>query len=212
MNRREFSASVVAAGIAGVPALAFAQKKPDDGTDYRTLDKRAPVESPAGKVEVVEFFWYSCPHCNSFESQLVAWSRRLPPDVVLRRVPVAFRDDFEPQQRLYYTLEAMDKLADVHQKVFDAIHREKIKLDRGEQIVDWVAKQGVDKAKFVDLFTSPAMSMKSRQATTLQNVYQVEGVPTLGVAGRWLTDGTMTGNMARALVVTDYLIAEARKG
>jgi protein dithiol oxidoreductase (disulfide-forming) len=211
MKRREFSVALAAVGAAGVPMLASAQKKPEDGTDYRTLSRRVPVEAPAGKVEVVEFFWYSCPHCNAFERPLVAWSRNLPGDVVLRRVPVAFRDDFEPQQRLYYTLEAMGKLADLHQNVFDAIHKERIKLDRGEQITAWIEKQGVDSAKFTELFTSPAMSMKARSATQLQNAYQIEGVPTLGVAGRWYTDGTLTGNMPRALLVTDFLVAEARK-
>jgi thiol:disulfide interchange protein DsbA len=209
VNRRAFSLALLAGAA---PLGARAQRKPEDGTDYRTLTRRASVEAPAGKIEVVEFFWYSCPHCNAFEPQLVRWSRNLPADVVLRRVPVAFRDDFEPQQRLFYALEALGKQAELHQKIYDAIHREKIKLDRGEQIIDWVAKQGVDREKFVDLYTSPALSLKARQATTLHNTYEIEGVPTLGVAGRWYTDGTLTGNMPRALTVADFLIAEARKG
>src|SRR5687768_6401845 len=121
MNRREFSAGtacIVAAASLGLSPLAWAQKMPEDGEDYKSLDKRAPTEAPAGKVEVVEFFWYSCPHCNVFEPQLEAWQKRLPADVVLRRVPVAFRDSFVPQQRLFYTLEAMGKLDALHGKVF----------------------------------------------------------------------------------------------
>ena len=127
MNRREFSAGaacVVAAAALGLPAFAQAQiKKPEEGGDYRTLDKRVAVEAPQGKIEVIEFFWYNCPHCNAFEPKLDAWTRKLPPDVVLKRVPVAFRDDFVPQQRLYYTLEAMGKLEELHAKVFNTIHR-----------------------------------------------------------------------------------------
>src|SRR5512132_1433328 len=118
MNRREFSlgaACIVGATALGLPGAIFAQaKKPEEGADYVTLDKRVNSDSPPDKVEVIEFFWYSCPHCNAFEPKLEAWSKKLPPDVVLKRVPVAFRDDFVPQQRLFYTLEAMGKLDQMH--------------------------------------------------------------------------------------------------
>src|SRR3569833_3771645 len=122
MKRREFT---LAAGIAAAaPFAGRAQiKPPEDGHDYRTLEKHAPVDAPAGKIEVVEFFWYSCPHCNAFEPLLQAWSRKLPEDVSQRRIPAAIRDDMVPQQRLFYTLEAMGKLPDLHVKVFDAIHK-----------------------------------------------------------------------------------------
>src|SRR5687768_17298611 len=114
MDRREFSAglaSVAGAGLlGGAPSLAWAQKKPEEGKEYRKLDKVVPVEAPPGKIEVIEFFWYSCPHCNAFEPKLVSWIKSAPADVVIKRVPVAFRDDFVPQQRLFYALEAMGKL------------------------------------------------------------------------------------------------------
>src|SRR6266496_6569180 len=129
MNRREFSvgaACILATASLGLTGAAFAQaKKPEEGSEYLTLDKRVNSDSPAGKVEVIEFFWYSCPHCNVFEPKLDAWSKKLPPDVVFKRVPVAFRDDFVPQQRLYYTLEALGKLNELHAKVFQAIHGER---------------------------------------------------------------------------------------
>jgi thiol:disulfide interchange protein DsbA len=213
MQRREFSAATagaIATAALGLPGLAWAQKKPEDGSDYKTLDKRVPAEA-GGKIEVVEFFWYSCPHCNAFEPQLEAWSKKLPADVVLRRVPVAFRDDFVPQQRLFYTLEAMNRLDDLHRKVFTAIHAEKQALNKEEQILAWAEKNGVDKAKFQETYNSFAISTKARRATQLQDAFKVEGVPAMGIAGRWYTDGSMTGSMARALQVTDYLIAEARK-
>lgn len=214
MNRREFSAGaacVVAAAGLGLPPLAWAQKKPEDGGDYKSLDKRAPTEAPAGKVEVVEFFWYSCPHCNSFEPQLEAWQKRLPADVVLRRVPVAFRDSFVPQQRLYFTLEAMGKVDELHRKVFHAIHAERQALDKEGPILEWAAKNGLDKAKFQEIYNSFSISTKARKAAQLQDAYKVEGVPALGIAGRWYTDGSMAGSMPRAVQVAEYLIAEARK-
>lgn len=214
MNRREFSAGaacVLATAAIGFPHLAWAQKKPEDGTDYRLLDKRVAVEAPAGKVEVVEFFWYSCPHCNAFEPRLEAWAKKLPADVVLRRVPVAFRDDFVPQQRLFYSLEAMGKLPELHAKVFQAIHGDKQRIDKEASILEWVGKNGVDQAKFQETYNSFSVSTKARRAVQLQDAFKVEGVPALGIAGRYYTDGTMAGNMDRALLVTDYLIAEARK-
>src|SRR4051812_5217309 len=145
MNRREFSAGAacVAGALAlGLPGTLLAQaRKPEDGAEYFTLQRRAPVDAPADKIEVVEFFWYNCPHCNAFEPLLQRWSKQLPPDVSLRRIPVAFRDDMVPQQRLYYTLEALGKVDELHLKVFDAIHKERLDLTREAGIVDWAVKQ-----------------------------------------------------------------------
>jgi thiol:disulfide interchange protein DsbA len=212
MKRRDFSLGTAAALAAtGLALPAHAQKKPEDGSDYLTLDKRVPVEAPAGKVEVIEFFWYACPHCNAFEPKLEAWIKKNPADVMVKRVPVAFRDNFVPQQRLFYALEAMGKLDEVHRKVFNAIHVDKLALDKEDSITAWVEKQGVDKAKFAELYNSFSVSTKARRATQLQDAFKVQGVPALGIAGRWYTDGTLAGNMDRALQVTDYLVAEARK-
>ena len=214
MKRRDFSVAVSAA-LAGSTVLSPAQAqvlKPEPGTDYLVLDKKAAVEAPAGKVEVVEFFWYNCPHCNAFEPTLEAWIKRVPKDLSVRRVPVGFRDEFVPQQRLYYALEAMDLLDKLHAKVFAAIHAEKQQLNKGEAIADWVAKQGVDRAKFMERYNDFSTASKAGKATQLQNVYRVEGVPALGVAGRFYTDGTLARNMPRALQIVDYLVAEVRAG
>jgi thiol:disulfide interchange protein DsbA len=215
MQRREFSlsAATVAAATLGVIALpAQAQgKPPTEGTDYLTLDKPASTEAPAGKIEVVEFFWYSCPHCNHFEPQLQAWLKNLPKDVYFRRAPVSFRPDFEPQQRLYYVLESMNKVDELHRKVFDAIHIEKQPLNTADSIALWAEKQGINKAKFIEAYNSFPVVTKARKATQLQDQYKVQGVPAIGVAGRWYTDGTQAGSMENALKVTDYMIGLARK-
>jgi thiol:disulfide interchange protein DsbA len=216
MKRREFSQAAAGAAMTAsalLPSLAQAQAaKPQPGTDYMVLDPRAAVEAPAGKVEVVEFFWYSCPHCNAFEPTLAAWIKKLPKDVSFRRVPVAFNDSFAPQQRLYFTLEAMGLVDTLHAKVFAAIHAEKINLTRGEQIADWIGKQGVDKAKFMEQFNSFTVVSKVSRATQLQNAYKVEGVPALGVAGRFYTDGSIARSMERALLVVESLVADVRAG
>ena len=217
IQRREFSlsaASVAAAATLGasmLPTAVQAQAKAfKQGTDYLTLDKPAPTEVAAGQVEVVEFFWYSCPHCNTFEPQLEAWVKKLPKDVVLRRVPVSFRPDFEPQQRLYYVLEAMGKVDELHKKVFYAIHVEKQALNTAALVAAWAEKQGIDKAKFTEMYNSFSVSSKARKATQLQDLYKVDGVPALGIGGRYYTSGSLAQTMERALLVTDYLIGQAR--
>ncbi|MEO6320145.1 MAG: thiol:disulfide interchange protein DsbA/DsbL [Polaromonas sp.] len=216
MQRRDFSlsaASLAAAalGAFALPTLAQAQAKAfQSGSDYLTLDKPAPIEAPAGQIEVVEFFWYNCPHCNAFEPMFDAWAKKVPKDVTVRRAPVAFRADFEPQQRLYYVLESLGKVEELHKKVFNAIHVEKQQLTTAEQITAWVEKQGIPKAKFAELYNSFSVTTKARKATQLQDAYAVDGVPALGINGRYFTSGTQAKTLDRALQVTDFLIGQAR--
>lgn len=182
-----------------------------EGVDYLVLDKPAPTEAPAGKVEVVEFFWYGCPHCNSFEPQLDAWLKTAPKNVAFRRVPVSFRPDFEPHQRLYYALEAMGKVDELHKKVFYTIHVERQPLNTAALVAAWAEKQGLDKAKFVEMYNSFSVSTKVRKATQLQDSYKVDGVPSLGVAGRYYTSSEQAKSMERALLITNYLVGLPRK-
>ena len=221
MQRREFSfsAATLAAsatlGVSALPALAQAQASAPaaafkSGRDYLTLDKQAPTEAPAGSVEVVEFFWYNCPHCNAFESMFEAWAKKQPKDVSVRRAPIAFRPDFEPQQRLYFVLEGLGKIDELHGKVFHAIHVEKQQLNTADQISAWMEKQGIPKAKFMELYNSFTVSTKVRKATQLQDAYLLDGVPALGIAGRYFTNGTQAKSLERSLQVTDYLIVQTR--
>ena len=216
MKRRDFSLAFSAmAGALLVQTPAQAQGKPPEaGTDYLVLDKRVPVDAPAGKIEVIEFFWYSCSHCNSFEPTFEVWRKRAPKDLAVRRVPIAFQatDDFVPQQRLYYALEAMDLVDKLHAKVFAAVHVERQNLRSAASIADWVAKQGVDKTKFLEHYNSFSVSTKASRATQLQNAYLVDGVPSLGVAGRFFTDGQKARTMERALTVVEFLAAQVRSG
>ena len=194
-------------------SYAYGQRtNPVPGTQFNVIEPRAPVEAPADKVEVVEFFWYSCSHCNAFEPTLEAWVKKLPKDVVFKRVPIAFQASHVPQQRLFYALEAMGLVEKLHTKVFAAIHVERANLAMGEAITEWVARQGVDRAKFVEQYNSFSVVTKSGKGTQLQNAYKVEGVPALGVAGRFYTDGSKTGSMDRALQVVEYLVGQVRSG
>ena len=218
MKRREFSlstASAVAASALTLPmapsALAQARQF-KEGKDYKRLDKPVAPEAPAGKVDVIEFFWYSCSHCNAFEPTLDAWVKTAPKDMAIRRVPVAFNASFVPQQKLFYALEGMGKLDEVHAKVFRAIHVEKQKLAKDDEILAWIGKQGLDVAKFKEIYNSFSVSNQVRRASQLQDAYGVEGVPSMGVAGKYYTDGTMAGSMQTVLQVVESLTAMARKG
>ena len=220
MKRRDFSlAAISAASVAGLPLAAQAQaqgpaaaKKPVEGSDYLSLDKRVPTDVGAGKIELIEFFWYSCPHCNSFEPQFAAWVKAAPKDVVVQRVPVRFRDDFEAQQRAYYVFESLGLVDAMHGKLFHAIQTERQQLNTAPALAAWANKNGLPEKKFLDTFNSFGVATKARRATQLQDAFKVQGVPALGVAGRFYTDGSLTQTMDRALQVAEYLIGEVRRG
>lgn len=217
MHRREFSRTAALSplalmlGAAHLPTLAQTAAGYREGTDFLRLQRPAPVDAPAGKVEVVEFFWYNCPHCFRFEPTFDQWSSKAPAHVVVRRLPVAFRDDNVPQQRLYYALEAMGRADDLHRKVFHAVHVEKQRLNTQDEISAWMAKQGVDKAKFLEFYNSFGVAGKARRASQITDAYQVDGVSALGVAGRFFTSGSMAKSMERALQVVDHLVDLSRK-
>jgi protein dithiol oxidoreductase (disulfide-forming) len=194
---------------------------PQGGADFRTLDK--PQQTDSGKkVEVTEFFWYSCPHCNALEHDLVAWVKKQGDAIVFKRVPVAFRDSMAPQQKLFYTLEAMGKFDELHTKVFNAIHVQKQRVDSEAEILDFIVKQGIDKQKFLEVYNSFGVQSKAKRATQLMQAYQVDGVPMIAIDGRYVTSPSIVGERlgnkpepvlhAATLQVMDTLVAKAKQG
>ena len=213
MKRREFSALSLSAlsGMALSPVLAQ-NAGFKSGTDYLTLKDRVPTEVGKGKIEVLEFFWYNCPHCNAFEPALSAWSKKLPKDVELKRVPVRFREDFEVQQRAFYVLEALGKVEALQAKMFAAIHVEHQNMGKLDNLLTWAEKNGIPPKQFSDLYNSFTIIGKARRAAQLQEQFKVEGVPALGIGGRFYVDGSSAGSMERALQIVDFLTAEIRSG
>lgn len=205
MKRREF-ALAAAAMLPGLPVLA------QSGKGYVELKQRAPVEVPAGQIEVIEFFSYGCSHCRNFEPVFSAWKKSAPKDVVVRLVHVGFQSSFEPLQRIYYALEALGKVDALQGKVFDALQVEHKRLDKPEVLFPWIAEQGVDRAKFEEAYKSFGVASKLRRAVQLQDAYGVEGTPALGIAGRYYTDGSMASGFDRMIKITNDLIAQVRKG
>jgi len=208
MNRRHFL--VAASGSFSAPASVLAQERFVEGQHYATLAQRQPTRDPK-QVEVLEFFAYGCGHCNAFEPALDAWQKKLPPTVLFRRIPVAFRASFAVQQRLYFTLEALGLVEQLHRKVFHAIHVERQALDTSKEIADFVARIGVDAKMFMQTLDSFGVSAKAKQASTLVSGYKIEGTPSIGVDGRWLTSGSMAGSNERSLAVVDHLLGLARR-
>lgn len=207
LTKRVFIASIfiLLSGVVGAQS-----QKIEEGFDYRILPVPQPVETK-GKVEVIEFFWYGCPHCYDFEPELSAWVKRQPKDVVFRRIPVAFRDDLLPHSQLFYALEAMGKGDALNEKVMYAMHKENKRLLAEPEIADWVASQGVDRNSFLATYRSFAVVSKARAAKQLAEAYRIDGVPTIVMQGKYVTSPSIAGTKAKAIAVMDYLEEKIRK-
>lgn len=183
-----------------------------EGFAYNRLPVPQPV-SPADKIVVYEFFWYDCPHCADFEPLLESWAKKLPADVVLERVPVAFSPQFIPQQHLYYALKALNKLTPALQaKIFNAIHVQRIPLGTADQMANWLAQQGIAKKTFLDAYNSFGVNAQVKQATQMVTDYQIQGVPTMAVQGMYTTSAALpeANNNQKVLEVVDYLIKKVQ--
>jgi thiol:disulfide interchange protein DsbA len=207
LGRREF---LVAA--AALPSLALAQaggKRPAAGTDYIELRPPQPTES-AGKIEVMEFFWYGCPHCASFEPDLSAWRRRLPADVAYRRNPVAFSDAQTPHSRIYYALEALGKTDALHARVFAEIVGNRKPMLKTDDIADFMASGGIDRKQWLDTFNSFTVATRAMRAAQVWRAYKVDGTPTVGIDGRFTTSPSQANGRAECIRVMDFLIERIR--
>lgn len=200
--------SFFAAAVFSLSTLA-AGPEAFEGHDYTRLKNAQPVAT-GKKVEVLEFFWYRCPHCFQLEPGLNAWLKTLPRDAQVRRVPAVFRDDWMPGAKLYYTLEQMDLLDSLHHKVFDAYHVENINLNDPAVLGGWIARQGVDRKKFEDIYNSFSTQSKATQGARLATTYAISGVPAFIIDGKYATSVSTAGSEARLFEVLDQLIVKAR--
>jgi thiol:disulfide interchange protein DsbA len=162
-----------------------------------------------GKIEVIDFFSYGCGHCAAIEPLLAKWAKGQPADVVVRGVPVAFNAGMKPLQRLYYTLEALNRL-DLHPKVFKAIHQEKKRLFTKAEIKSWIATQGVDAEKFDAAYESFGVSSKASRADQIVTAYRIQGTPSVAVGGRFVTSPSEAGGYQQTLDVAGDLIRQVR--
>lgn len=198
-------ASLAIGLCAAQPALAA---EPIEGKQFTRLQMPQPTETN-GKVEVIEFFWYGCPHCSDFEPLLHSWVKKLPADVSFRKVPAIFRPEWAPGARIYYALEALGLTEKLNGAVFHAMIKERVNLNDEKVLFDWIAKQGVDRQKFIDMYKSFSVEGKVRQAAEMTQEYGFGGVPVLIVGGKYMPAPNV-GTFPDMLRVVDGLIVKNR--
>ncbi|AOI71650.1 thiol:disulfide interchange protein [Burkholderia ubonensis] len=194
-------------------AAGFAQAAPSApvaGKDYEVMKAPQPVSAPAGKVEVIEFFWYGCPHCYEFEPTVEAWVKKQGDKIDFKRIPVAFRDDFVPHSKLFYTVSALGISEKVTPAIFNAIHKQKNYLLTPQAQADFLASQGVDKKKFMDAYNSFSVQGQVKQSAELLKSYNIDGVPTIVVQGKYKTGPAYTNSLEGTAQVLDYLVKQVQ--
>ncbi|MCY1198209.1 Thiol:disulfide interchange protein DsbA [compost metagenome] len=203
---------ILSAVLAGASLLGMSAVQADDivaGKQYVELSSPVPVSVP-GKIEVVELFWYGCPHCYQFEPTLNPWAEKLPEDVNFVRIPAMFGGLWNVHGQLFITLESMKVEHQVHKAVFDAIHKEGKKLATPEEMAEFLANQGVDKDAFLKAYNSFAVKGQMEKAKKLAMAYQITGVPVLVVNGKYRFDISSSGGPEQTLKVADHLIEKER--
>ena len=195
-------ATLAAAAWLAATGAAFAQ------APFTTLNPPQPTE--AGKIEVIEFFWYACPHCYHLEPAVVSWSKNVPADVTFKRMPAA-SGSWDKLASVYFTLEAMGILDQYHGKVFDAIHKQNLNLANPSVREEWLAKQGIDVAKYRDVEKSFSVMTKIQRAKQMSASYKVENVPMVVVDGKYIVTATSAGGQERVFQAVDAAIATARR-
>ena len=191
-------------------AGAHAQSVQQLGRDYIRLDPAHAVTT-GDRIEVIEFFYYGCPICYELEPKLSRWYFNGPGSVALRRVPALSSDNWDDFAKLFYTLEAMGQLARLHWPVYDNFHFNGLKLNEEPVMADWVAHNGLDKQKFIDTYRSPEIQAKLVAARGMTRSYDIKGVPSIVVDGKFVTSASMAGGTNELMQVADQLIEIARK-
>jgi len=198
--------------IIGFAGVMNVHAGPVEGQDYKILSNPQPTQN-TDKIEVIEFFWYGCPHCNNLHLPLKSWLKNKPDDVDFRYVPAVFRSNWEPGAKTFYALETMGMGAmnEIHDKIYDAIHRDKINLTDEATLFAWMDKQGVDKDKFVNVYKSFSMPNQIARTKQMMQQYQLSGVPVLVVEGKYMITGKKGGTIQDQINTLEKVIEMVRK-
>lgn len=181
-----------------------------EGRDYTVLSTAQPTESDPKHIEVIEFFWYGCPHCSDLHPYISRWLENKPVDVAFRFVPAIFRNNWVPGAKTFYTMESLGLTQTLHDKVYHAIHREKTDLSKEVVLFDWVAKQGIDRDRFVSAYNSFTVQNQANRSAQMTRQYKLTGVPALVVDGKYLTSGKAGGTPQDTISVLNQLIEKVR--
>jgi thiol:disulfide interchange protein DsbA len=202
--RRQFLQLAALACLA--PRLAVAQQK----FSYRPISPEQHTYSP-GQIEVVEFFWYGCPHCYNLEPFIEKWLAKKPKDVAFVRLPAILDDDWARDAAIFYSLDAMGLIDKLHRPLFDAIHRSRLRTDNQAALDEWLGKNGVDPKKFKAVFTSPTIESAVVRAKRLTAAYRVDGTPAMAVQGKYYISARDAGDQQYMLDTVDYVVGIVRK-
>ena len=192
-----------------LPTLSSA-KNYDEGIEYKKLDQSVNTQT-GDKIEILEFFWYGCPHCFSFEPTLKKWKKTLPANVQFVRMPSPLNPRWMVHTKTYYTLQTMGEGEKHHTAIFQAMHVQKKRLLNKEAVADFLATRGIDKKAFLSNFDSFAVEMRARQALQLGQEYKVNGVPLLAINGKYTISAADAGGYEGMINVADYLIKKESK-
>jgi thiol:disulfide interchange protein DsbA len=217
LTRRTITLSI--AGLFAASSLpVVAQIAPQEGKQYRVIQPRISTKAGEKKIEVIEFFWYGCPHCNTLDPSLEAWLKKAPADVSFKRVHIHFGTASAPDkrtethQRLFYVLETLGLNSAQNSAVFNAIHADRKTLNSREAILDWAKSRHLDMTKFTAAYDDGfTLSRKMREASALQEAYKVDGVPYFAVDGQYITSPSIAGGEPGFYTALDFLIAKVRK-
>src|SRR6266850_281381 len=197
--------------------LALAMAAPLAGAQpgkyqYTELKPPQPVDVQGKNIEVVEFFWYGCPHCYNLEPLIEAWAKKLPPDVQFKRIPAVFNERWAHDAAIFYTFESMGLLDKLHRPLFDAIHRDRLRTDNQQAMTEWLQKNGVEPKKFYETMKSFTVQSKTRRAVQLTTAYKIDGTPAMAVQGRF-TVSTEQGRSREGMLDTvSYVVDMLRQG
>ena len=192
-------------------AAGLTQAQPTAGVEYRELSTPQPADA-VGKIEIIEFFWYGCPHCYNFEPVIEPWVKKLPKDTQFRRIPAIFNDEWEQGARAYYALEAIGEGQRLHKPLFDAVHKgTRLNVANEAALTEWLGKQGADTKKFAAAYRSFSVEGKVKRAKQLTQAYKIEGVPAMAVNGKYVIITDNIKSFEQMLAVSDYLIDQTRK-
>ena len=192
------------------PLVALAQGS--GGYKFSELKPAQPIAVEGKKIEVIEFFWYGCPHCYNLEPFLEPWAKKLPPDVQFRRVPAVFNARWEHDARIFYTFEALGVLDKVHEKFFDAIHRDGLRTDNPEALAQWLQRNGIDPKKFDETMKSFTVISRTGRAKQMSIAYAIDGTPAMAVQGKYTVSAEQGGSREGMLQTVSYLVDQIRKG
>lgn len=195
-------------GILLAAACTAAQSQPVSGRDYQELSPPRPV-STGERIEVIEFFYYGCPVCYEAQPHISRWLLRAGPGLTLLRVPAVFTESSESFARTFYALGAMNQIARLHWPVYDNHHFDGRQLNEEKNIVAWVGSNGVDTARFQALWKSDEVAAQIAAAKKALETYDIKGVPSFVVDGKYVTSARMAGGVKEMIQVVDHLVARA---